>query len=157
MRLELRLARRSRGRESDDTGGRNARTAVLDANAVSNSPEVAGMTEQKPPRRLLAILGYTALLAALPIALLGLLPVNEYKAWGGAGIDCDGPGPVLFFGALALAIYGAGAVLNGRHLRKPLRLLVAGICVLVCLALIPNVADAVREQRLNELASETCG
>lgn len=115
------------------------------------------MTELKQPRSLTAILGYAALVIALPIAFLGLMPANEYKAWGGPGIDCDGPGPVLFFGILGLAIYGAGAVLNGRHFRKPFRLLVAGTCVLVCLALIPNVADAVREQRLNELASETCG
>jgi hypothetical protein len=48
-------------------------------------------------------------------------------------------------------------VLNGRHFGKPFRLLVAGICVLVCLALIPNVAGALREQRLNALATETCG
>lgn len=115
------------------------------------------MSEQKQPRRIAAILGYTALAVALPIAVLGLMPANEYKAWGGGGIDCDGPGPVLFFGVLGLAVYGAGAVLNGRHFRKPLRLLVAAFCVLVCLALIPNVADAVREQQLNELAPETCG
>jgi hypothetical protein len=38
-----------------------------------------------------------------------------------------------------------------------LPLLVAGICVLVCLALMPNIADALREQRLNQLAAETCG
>ncbi|MBB6467533.1 hypothetical protein HNQ96_003414 [Aminobacter lissarensis] len=115
------------------------------------------MIEPKRPRHLAAILGYTALVAGLPIAVLGLMPANEYKAWGGGGIDCDGPGLVLFFGLLGLAIYGAGAVLNGRHFGKPFRLLVAGICVLVCLALIPNFADALREQRLNALATETCG
>ncbi|WP_395448592.1 hypothetical protein ACHMW7_27835 [Aminobacter sp. UC22_36] len=115
------------------------------------------MIERKRPRQLAAILGYTALVVALPIAVLGLMPANEYKAWGGGGIDCDSPGPVLFFGVLGLAIYGAGAVLNGRHFRKPLRLLVAGICVLVCLALIPNLADALTEQRLNALATDTCG
>lgn len=115
------------------------------------------MTEQQQPRRLMAVLGYVGLVVALPIALFGLMPANEYTAWGGACIDCDGPGPVLFFGILGLAIYGAGAVINGRHFRKPLRLLVAGTCMLACLALIANVADAIREQRLNDLAAETCG
>lgn len=115
------------------------------------------MDEQNRPRRFWPFLGYAALVAALPMALLGLLPANEYKAWGGGGIDCDGPGPVLFFGAVAIAVFGAGAVLNGRHFRKPVRLLVAGICALVCLALVPNVADAVREQRINHLAAESCG
>ncbi|GAA2837326.1 hypothetical protein EDC40_106207 [Aminobacter aminovorans] len=115
------------------------------------------MIERKQPRHLAAILGYTALVVGLPIVVLGLLPANEYKVWGGGGIDCDGPGLVLFLGLLGLAIYGAGAVLNGRQFRKPLWLLVAGICVLVCLALMPNIADALREQRLNELAAETCG
>ena len=91
------------------------------------------------------------------MAFLGLLPANEYKAWGGGGIDCDGPGPVLFFGAVAIAIYGAGVVLNGRHFTRPARLLIAGACAFVCLALVPNVADAIREQRLNDVASETCG
>jgi hypothetical protein len=115
------------------------------------------MIERKRPRHLAAIFGYTALVVALPIAVLGLMPANEYKAWGGGGIDCDGPGLVVFFGVAALVIYGAGAVLNGRHFGKPLRLLVAGACVLVCLALIPNVADALKEQRLNKLATDTCG
>lgn len=115
------------------------------------------MIEQKQPRRIASILGYAALVVALPIAVLGLMPANEYKAWGGGGIDCDGPGPVLFFALLGLAVYGAGAVLNGRQFRQPLRLLVGAFCVLVCLALIPNVADAVREQQLNELAPETFG
>ncbi|AMS39203.1 hypothetical protein AA2016_0262 [Aminobacter aminovorans] len=117
----------------------------------------AGMTGQNQPHRLIAILGHVGLVVALPIALFGLMPANEYTAWGGAGIDCDGPGPVLLFSTLGLAIYGAGAVLNGRHFRKPLRLLVAGTCMLVCLALMANIADAVREQRVNDLASDTCG
>jgi hypothetical protein len=29
--------------------------------------------------------------------------------------------------------------------------------MLVCLALMANIADAVREQRVNDLASDTCG
>ncbi|WP_018425913.1 hypothetical protein [Hoeflea sp. 108] len=115
------------------------------------------MEEPNRVRRRWAVFGYAVLVAALPIAFLGLLPANEYKAWGGGGIDCDGPGPVLFFGAVAIAIYGAGVVLNGRHFRRPARLLIAGACALVCLAMVPNVADAVREQRINDLASETCG
>jgi hypothetical protein len=65
------------------------------------------MTGQNQPHRLIAILGYVGLVVALPIALFGLMPANEYTAWGGAGIDCDGPGPVLLFGTLGLAIYGA--------------------------------------------------
>jgi hypothetical protein len=61
------------------------------------------MIERKQPRHLAAILGYTALVVGLPIVVLGQLPANGYKAWGGGGIDCDGPGLVLFFGLLGLA------------------------------------------------------
>lgn len=118
---------------------------------------LCNMEERSSARRPWAILGYAVLVLALPIAVLGLMPANEYKAWGGGGIDCDGPGPVLFFGTAALAVYLAGALLNGRHFRKPARLLISAACVLVCLALVPNVVDAVREQRLNDLAPETCG
>lgn len=115
------------------------------------------MQEQNRVRRPWAVLGYAVLVLALPIAFLGLMPANEYKAWGGGGIDCDGPGPVLFFGIAAIAVYLTGALLNGRHFRKPARLLISAACVLVCLALVPNVVDAFREQRLNDLAPETCG
>lgn len=104
-----------------------------------------------------AILGYAALVLALPLVFVGMMPANEYKAWGGAGIDCDGPGPVLLFGVAALAVYLVGAVLNGRHFRKPARLLIAAICALICLVLAPNIVDAAREQRINDLAVETCG
>ncbi|MEI5681407.1 MULTISPECIES: hypothetical protein [unclassified Mesorhizobium] len=113
--------------------------------------------EHHPQRRIWAFLGYAALVIALPVALMGLLPANEYKAWGGDGIDCDGPGLVFFFAGLGLVLYGAGAFVNGRHLRKPFKLVVACACLLVCLALGVNLVAAVKEQRLNDAVPEMCG
>lgn len=110
-----------------------------------------------PPRRGLALLGYAALILALPLALFGLTPANEYESWGGAGVDCDGPGTVLFFAPLGLLIYGAGALLNGRHYRQPFKLVVAMICLGICLTLSANIYSAIREQRINEQHRETCG
>ncbi len=116
------------------------------------------MTETSHPRRRIwAFLGYAILVAALPVAVMGLMPANEYKAWGGDGIDCDGPGLVFFFSGLGLAFYAAGALVNGRHFRRPVRLVVACACLLICAALAANLITAIREQRLNDGVPEMCG
>jgi hypothetical protein len=114
-------------------------------------------TKQSPHRRIWSFLGYAALVVALPVALMGLMPANEYKAWGGDGIDCDGPGLVFFFAGFGLILYGAGAFVNGRNLRKPIRLAVSVICLLICVALAVNLLSAIREQRLNNEVPEMCG
>jgi len=114
-------------------------------------------TEPHPRRRIWPLLGYALLIIALPVALMGLMPANEYKAWGGDGIDCDGPGLVFFFAGLGIALYGVGALVNGRHFRKPLRVAVACVCLSVCMALGVNIVAAIKEQRLNDAVPEMCG
>ncbi|MBA8876767.1 hypothetical protein [Phyllobacterium myrsinacearum] len=101
-------------------------------------------------------LGYVILVAVMPLAFLAAtLPVNEYKAQGIDGVDCDGPLQVLFFTVPILFVYGTGLVLNVRALQKPVNLAVAIICFGMCLFVGLNVAAAVREQQQKSTV-ETC-
>lgn len=102
-------------------------------------------------------LGYFILVAALPLALLAAsLPVNEYKAQGIDGVDCDGPLQVLFYAVPALLIYGTGLALHARTLRKPFDLAVVLVCAALCLFAGLNAAAAVREQQQQDRTAETC-
>jgi hypothetical protein len=104
-----------------------------------------------------AWLGLAALVAALPIALLGsVTPSNEYRAWGLEAVDCDGPLSVMLFAVPGLLIYGAGAIAYGFRYRKPLNVVVAGVCLVLCLFLGANLVSAVKAQRLNDRAPEAC-
>lgn len=99
-----------------------------------------------------AWLGYTALIAALPAALLGAVSVpNEYRAMGVDALDCDGPLGVLFFAVPAILIYGAGAIINGRRFRRPRSAIAACLCGLICVPLAINIAAALRESSLPDV------
>jgi hypothetical protein len=103
-------------------------------------------------------LGYFILAAALPLAFTAAtLPVNEYKAQGIDGVDCDGPLQALFFCVPMLFVYGTGLVLNALAPRKSVNLAVAIVCTAMCLSIGLNVAAALRElhQQQND-AAETC-
>ncbi|RZS88478.1 hypothetical protein EV217_0864 [Phyllobacterium myrsinacearum] len=102
-------------------------------------------------------LGYLLLIAALPLAILaGGLPVNEYKAQGIDGVDCDGPLQVLFYAVPALLIYGTGLALHASPPQKPFRLAIALLCAALCLFAALNAAAAVREQWQQGRTAETC-
>ncbi|KAF1056403.1 MAG: hypothetical protein GAK44_00251 [Pseudomonas delhiensis] len=56
------------------------------------------------------------LVLGLPLASMGiLLDANEYRSWGGAGVDCDGPAVVALFAVPALLIYVACTLAFLRH------------------------------------------
>jgi hypothetical protein len=94
------------------------------------------------------IAGWIVLVLALPIALFGamLLP-NEYKSWGLEATDCDGPLGVKMFAVPTLLIYGAGFATNLRRARRPVNLIVAILCLLVCIPSALNLVRAIQEER----------
>ena len=101
----------------------------------------------KQAARNLGCLGYAVLVAALPLAFLGAIAlVNEYKSWGLNAADCDGPGTVLLFSIPAVIIYGIGAVVNGRRFRSVRNLIVALLCLAICVGLSFKIAAALDEQ-----------
>lgn len=94
----------------------------------------------------LSWLGYSALIAALPAAMLGAVSeANEYRAMGVDALDCDGPLGVLLFAVPAILIYGAGAVLNARWFRRRRSAVVACLCALICAPLAINIGGALHE------------
>ena len=105
-----------------------------------------------PPRRGLKLLGWTVLLLGLPLALLAALhPPNEYEATLGINaLDCDGPFETYMFAVPALLLYGAGLAMNGMRWRNRINLVLALVCLLICGAVIVNVARAVAEEREQE-------
>ena len=96
-------------------------------------------------------IGYAALILALPIVLFtaAMLP-NEYTAMGLGGVDCDGPDHVFIFAYPAFAIYGIAAIVNLAAARKRRNLIVAGLCLLVCVVITPNFVAALDAQRDND-------
>ena len=115
------------------------------------------MSGPEPPPRRRKWLGIAVLIAALPIALLGIVtPANEYRAWGLDAVDCDGPLGVMLFAVPGLLIYGVGAVAYGSRYRSRLNLVVTGICLVLCLFLGANLMDAVKARGLNDRAPEAC-
>lgn len=104
-----------------------------------------------------AFVFYLALLLAMPLAALAvILPVNVYRAQGIAALDCDGPSQVLIFAVPAILIYGAGALLLYRTGRRFHRL-VALLCLIIALATVPNIAEAVHELYRNAADGECQG
>jgi hypothetical protein len=92
-----------------------------------------------------AFAGYLVLLLATPLAALAvILPANVYRAQGIATPDCDGPLQVLIFAVPAVLIYGVGALLAYRAGRRFDRL-VSLLCLVIALAAVPNIAEAVHE------------
>ncbi|GAA3088856.1 hypothetical protein GCM10010520_39050 [Rhizobium viscosum] len=101
--------------------------------------------------------GYLALLLATPLAALAvILPANVYRAQGIAAPDCDGPLQVLIFAVPAVLIYGAGAVLAYRAGRRFHRI-VSLLCLIIALATVPNIAEAMHELHQNAAAGECVG
>ena len=88
--------------------------------------------------------GYLLLILALPLALAGLIVApNEYQAMGMAGVaDCEGPSNVFLFGWPALAIYATGAILNGIDFRRAHSVVIALLCLGVCIGLSVNLVRA---------------
>ncbi|WP_315860354.1 hypothetical protein [Rhizobium leguminosarum] len=81
------------------------------------------------------------------------MPANVYRAQGIATPDCDGPLQVLIFALPALLIYGAGALLAYRVGRRIHRL-VSLLCLIIALATVPNIAEAVHELHRNTTDGE---
>ena len=102
-----------------------------------------------PPRRGLNLLGWTVLLLGLPLALMAALhPTNEYEATLGINaLDCDGFFGTYLFAIPALLLYGAGLAINVMRWRNRMNFVVALVCLLICGAVIVNVAQAVAEER----------
>lgn len=105
-----------------------------------------------PPRRGMKLLGWAVLLLGLPLALMAALhPPNEYEATLGINaLDCDGPFGTYIFAVPALLLYGAGLVINGMRWRNRINFLLALVCLLICGAVIVNVARAAAEEREQE-------
>ncbi|MHC2359888.1 hypothetical protein [Rhizobium leguminosarum] len=104
-----------------------------------------------------AFASYLVLLLAMPLAALAVvLPANVYRAQGIAAPDCDGPLQVLIFAVPAVLIYGAGALLAYRAGRRFHRL-VSLLCLVIALAAVPNIAEAVHELYRNAADGECQG
>jgi len=104
-----------------------------------------------------AFASYLILLLAMPLAALAVvLPANVYRAQGIAAPDCDGPLQVLIFAVPAVLIYGAGALLAYRVGRRFHRL-VSLLCLVIALAAVPNIAEAVHELYRNAADGECRG
>jgi hypothetical protein len=90
----------------------------------------------------------------MPLAALAVvLPANVYRALGIAAPDCDGPLQVLIFALPALLIYGADALLAYRAGRRIHRL-VSVLRLIIALATVPNIAEAVHELYRNTTDGE---
>lgn len=91
---------------------------------------------------------WVLLAAALPLAFLGLVShANEYRSWGGSGVDCDGPA-LLMFAWPAAVVYTFGALVFIRRAIRRFRVgpaLAAVLCVLLVVGLAANIRAAHRE------------
>ena len=102
-----------------------------------------------PPRYGFRILGWGALVLALPIAFMGVLhDPNEYKATLGINaLDCDGPAQTYLFAFPTLLIYGLGLILNALRWPRRVNIVAAMLCLGICIATGFNIARADAEQR----------
>ncbi|KJF72761.1 hypothetical protein [Agrobacterium arsenijevicii] len=97
------------------------------------------------------MLGYTILIAMLPVAFLGMVgTANEYRAIGVDAADCDGPLSVLLFAVPAMAVYGVSGSIFLYRFRRRSSLITGIICGLIFAALLWNVGGAVAEQWKNK-------
>lgn len=92
-----------------------------------------------------AALPWMAFVLFLPVAFLGLMvPVNEYRGWGGSGVDCDGPTVVLMFAVpAAIAYVFLGLLFTGRA--WVLRNAASGIAMILCALLLAGLWPRIRE------------
>jgi hypothetical protein len=94
-------------------------------------------------------LGWAVLLLGLPMALYAAIhPPNEYRATLGIdALDCDGPFVTYMLAVPSLLLYGAALIINARQWRKPVNLIVAIACLVICGAVAANLASAIAEDR----------
>ena len=101
-----------------------------------------------------ALAVYLVLLLALPLATLAILfPANVYRAQGIAALDCDGPLQVLILAVPTILIYGAAALFAYRAGRRFHRLVFL-LCLIIALATVLNIAEAVHELYRNAADGE---
>jgi len=89
---------------------------------------------------------WIVLVLFLPVAFLGLVThANEYKSWGGGGVDCDGPF-LLVLAEPAAIVYAILAVI---FIRRALvrRSWMSGVAVVFCAALVAGLLGNIREAR----------
>ena len=99
------------------------------------------------------VLGYLALVAGLPLAIIAMVqPVNEYRDMGISAVDCDGPGSVIMMSLPALLIYGGGAILFYRSAGTRLQIAPALCCLAIFFAVAVHVAEAAREMIQTDIA-----
>ncbi|HEX6038098.1 hypothetical protein [Longimicrobium sp.] len=106
----------------------------------------------RPPRRpgrVCEAAPWAVLVLFIPAAFLGMvMQANEYRGWGGGGVDCDGPA-LLAFAVPALVVYGLLALVFARSAVRR-RAWVPGLAALVCAALLAPLWSNVREARAEE-------
>ena len=113
--------------------------------AVTPLPDAAGKTAPRRFRRRPAA-PWTVFALFLPVALLGLmLQANEYRAWGGSGVDCDGPF-LLVFAIPAAIVYAVLALVFTRR-AVMLRSWGSGVAVILCGVLAAGLWSNVRAAR----------
>ncbi len=95
-------------------------------------------------RRWLNVLFWALLVGTLPLAFLVLISLpNEYRSWGGSGVDCDGPA-VAVLGYPVAVVYSFGALV---FIRRALRRFRWGpaVAAVLCLALVWGQVAKIRE------------
>lgn len=101
--------------------------------------------------RLSRLLGYVALIAMSPVAIIGIVgTANEYRAIGVDAIDCDGPASVLIFAVPALMVYAAATFIFLKRRGRRRVLVLGALCGLISLGLIWNIGNAATEQWRND-------
>lgn len=86
---------------------------------------------------------WIAFVLFLPVALLGLmLRANEHRAWGGSGVDCDGPLLLVF--AIPAAIAYAFLALVFTRRAVALRSWASGAAVVLCGLLVAGLGSNIR-------------
>jgi hypothetical protein len=80
----------------------------------------------------------------LPVAFLGLVLLpNEYRSWGGSGVDCDGPFLRVFAIPAAIVYALLGSIFIARALM--LRSWAAGVAVVFCGLLVAGLCNNIRK------------
>lgn len=102
------------------------------------------------PAPLRGMVPWGVLALFLPPAFMGIVALpNEYRSWGGSGVDCDGP--LLVTWAVPAAVVHAVDALVFisrvfRH-RSPGAGVAAAACLLLVAGLVANVGAARRETK----------
>lgn len=101
---------------------------------------------------------FAVLVLGLPVAILAaVMPANEYGVFDASIVDCDGLFAVMMFAIPALIFYGVNGICAAWQHRRGDRwhLGIAAMSFAVCLSIVPNMVNAVRDQARPDL-SEAC-